>query len=423
MIARNFLEADNNILYPRIDYAGQNLGIVAGECPVFSYVIFFVSKIFGYDHWYGRLINLIVSSLGIFFFGLIIQKYFGEKIAFNSVLILLCSIWFSFSRKIMPDTFSASIVISGIYFGVKFSEKQRMLYWALFIILTAIGGLSKMPSVILMGPMLLFLFNKDYTVKFKVLLSAGAACSLSIVASWYFYWQPYLLASFKNQLYFPFSFADGLSQIICLWKDTLHQFYFASFNSYISFIVFLVGFLFIFIKSNRQLLLIFIFSLLPFLYFIIKSGNIFPTHNYYIIPFVPVMSLIAGYGLYELNNKFHKNFFYIIYILVMEAVLNQHHDFHLNKKELYKTKLELIAENITDKNDKIAINGGLNPQEIYFSHRKGWSLETDDFLKKEKIAELKEKGCRFLFINKHTLSEKLPYHKVFDDENYSVYEI
>jgi hypothetical protein len=111
MIARNFYEIRANLLYPEIDYAGINSGIIGSEFPFFNYLIFLFTSGLGDAHWYGRLINLIVSSLGIYFFYLLVAKWFNKKIAFHATIVLLCSIWFAFSRKIMPDTFSVSLVI------------------------------------------------------------------------------------------------------------------------------------------------------------------------------------------------------------------------------------------------------------------------------------------------------------------------
>ena len=101
-VARNFLEVDNNILYPRAIIFGNNNGVLGTEFPFFNYLIYIISKIFGYAHWYGRLINLIISSIGIYFFYKIINKFLKPEIAFNSAIILLCSVWFMFSRKAMP---------------------------------------------------------------------------------------------------------------------------------------------------------------------------------------------------------------------------------------------------------------------------------------------------------------------------------
>ncbi len=124
MVARNFIEVDNNIFYPRIDIAGEKTGITGMEFPLLNYLIYLVSLIFGYEHWYGRLINLIVSSIGIFFFFKFVKKYFDHRIAFSSTIILLVSIWFSYSRKIMPDTFAMSFIIAGIYYGSNYLDKE-----------------------------------------------------------------------------------------------------------------------------------------------------------------------------------------------------------------------------------------------------------------------------------------------------------
>src|SRR5688572_20790329 len=59
MIARNFYEIDSNFFLPRVDLAGEKTGIVGSEFPVLNYLIYIAYNIFGYEHWYGRLIVLI----------------------------------------------------------------------------------------------------------------------------------------------------------------------------------------------------------------------------------------------------------------------------------------------------------------------------------------------------------------------------
>ena len=76
------------------------------EFPLLNYINYCVSEIFGYQHWYGRLINLIVSSLGIWFFFRLLKRYFNAELAFNASIILLASIWFAYSRKIIEDYLS-----------------------------------------------------------------------------------------------------------------------------------------------------------------------------------------------------------------------------------------------------------------------------------------------------------------------------
>ncbi len=148
MVARNFLEIDNNILFPRIDFAGEKSQITGMEFPLLNYICYIIAKIFGYRHWYGRLVNLVVSSFGLWFFYKLLFKYFIKQVAFYSTFILNASIWFQFSRKIIPDTFAMSMIIAGIYFGNNYLEnkKHELINLFFYLVLFVLGVLAKLPS-------------------------------------------------------------------------------------------------------------------------------------------------------------------------------------------------------------------------------------------------------------------------------------
>ena len=162
MVARNYYETDPNILYPRIDIGGDLTGITGMEFPVLNYLIYILSLVFGYGHWYGRLINLLVSSLGCWYFYLLLRRFFSERISFYSTLMLLVSIWFAYSRKIMPDTFSMSLVIIGMYYGVNYlyENGNRVKNVLLYVVLTMAGVLSKLPSGYILVVFLLPLIDR-----------------------------------------------------------------------------------------------------------------------------------------------------------------------------------------------------------------------------------------------------------------------
>ena len=124
MVSRNFLEVDANILYPRVDDHAGKTGIIGMEFPFMNYLYFLLAKLFGYTHWYGRLINLIAASFGILFFHKLVVKFFSEKTAFFSSLALLGSIWFSFSLKMMPDIFSISLMLVALFYAATYFEEK-----------------------------------------------------------------------------------------------------------------------------------------------------------------------------------------------------------------------------------------------------------------------------------------------------------
>lgn len=427
MEARNFLEIDNNILYPRIDMKDEKTGIIAGEFPLFNYIIYLCSAVFGYSHWIGRLINLIISSIGMFYFYKLIKLHFGDKLAFNATLILLCSLWFSFSRKIMPDTFSVSLVLIGMYYGMRYLyEKEKIIYLAFYFIFCCAGAMSKIPSMLLMSVFVLPLFSKEISVKKKILLCVFSFLIMLPVAWWYGIWVNYLLRQYQFQLYFyDFSLAEGFRQLILdQGGKTLSVFYFNAFCGFIASLFFLAGFIYLFVERNRKMVFIVVCILPLFLFFMLKTGMVFATHNYYVLPFLPFMSLVTAYLISKIRSE--KVHIIIICFICVEGILNQYHDFKKNQRDNYKLKLESIADQFSDKDDLVAVNGGGDPQQMYFLHRKGWDLNNDKVVDKNYTDLIAVKGCELLFINKRSLKENISaikYATVYEDEDYKVFKL
>jgi hypothetical protein len=120
MIARNFYEGRANILYPQVDVAGSLTGIVGSEFPAYNYSIYLLAELFGWQHWYGRIINLILTSIAVWFLFLMIREYFDEAAAFNASIILLCSQSFSLFRTTIPDPFGLSFCLIELFCGLKY---------------------------------------------------------------------------------------------------------------------------------------------------------------------------------------------------------------------------------------------------------------------------------------------------------------
>ncbi len=454
MVARNFLEIDANIFFPRIDIAGEKTGIMGAEFPLFNYLIYLASLVFGETHWHGRWINLIVSTAGIYYFFLLVKKLFNEKIAAYATIILTVSVWFDFSRKIMPDTFSVALVLIGFYYGFCYLKKGNLWRLALFFLLITLGVLSKLSALSLMSFLLIPLLIPQIKIGRKMAMTSAAALCVTLVGAWYFYWVPHLAEAYGYMLYFPRSLAEGAAEIAALWQLTLEKFYFSAFHSYVGFVCFLVGLFVVFFKKSpppsplqrgrfslREKILhvcmspsgggwgeehayhlkiaIATFSLIFFL-FMLKTGEVFPLHNYYIIPAVPLMVLIAALFLANLKPKYA---LIILAIISIEGIANQYHEFFIKENERYKLTLESIADKITQTDDLIIINdGSRNPQQMYFAHRKGWTINQED-LNPAHIAQIQTLGASYLFVNKHLSQQKFEYKTVYEDKHYIIYKL
>ena len=421
MVARNYVEVDNNILYPRVDDNEGETGIIGMEFPILNYLIYLVSVLFGYTHWYGRLINLVISSIGVYFFYKLVAKYISEKLAFFATFILFSSIWFTFSRKTMPDTFCISLIFVALYFGLEYLKNGNIKNLILYTFVGAIGILSKIPAGIYLSIFIIPLLSKEIQLKRKIFFIFLSLSILALVFWWYFIWNTHLSSNYGNWYNSGKNISAGFHEIIQNLGITFKRFYFSAFQSYLFFSLFAVGLFFI-IKQKKHLILgLLSLILFIFIIYIFKSGFFFYHHNYYIIPFVPIMALVAAYPLTLIKNK--KLLITILLFGIIEGIANQQQDFFINDKERHKLELEQIADKFSDRDDLIAINGNGNPQQIYLSHRKGWNLANKELNNEQLLDEIKSKGCRYLIVNKNKFTTKLDKEIVFSNDAYDVYKL
>lgn len=419
MIARNFLEVSPNIFFPRIDMAGNLSGILGSEFPFFSYLIYLVASIFEYDHWYGRIINLTVSSISMYYFYLLVRRYFNTRISFNATIILIVSIWFSFSRKIMPDTFSVSLVIIGLYYCFKYFESGGVLKLLLFFGFNTLGILCKIPALSLMSILAIPLLS-NFPVNRKIVVLIAGTFSFVIASVWYFYWVPYLVENYHFKLYFPKSLLLGLKEILQYPIDTLDKFLFTSFYSYLAFALFVLGLIKMIMKKERKLIVLFTVVSCVFFVFILKTGDVFSFHNYYIIPYVPLMALIAGYGMSFINLKWQV---LVLLLIVIESIANQSNDFLIKDSELYKLDLESSIHGKVNMEDLILVNGTQSPQTIYFLHRKGWTVSNEQLSENGFISDKNEKGAKYMIIDKNKSNNAYNFPIIYQDDNIDVYQL
>jgi len=425
MAARNFLETDPDILYPRVDMAGEKTGITGMEFPLLNYSIYLLSLVFGFQHWYGRLINLIVTSFGIYFFYLILKKFISPRVAFYSGMSLLVSIWFMYGRKIMPDTFSMSLMLIGMYYALVFMTEGKLYRVIVFLVFSGLGALSKLPSGYLLGLLVIPLFDKTIPGERKWPVVITGFLIVLMAGLWYLFWVPHLVSTFGFwHFYMGESFRKGFSDLVTHAGGVAEKFYFSALFSFVALALFVAGLILAFIRKEKLMLRIIGLATLLFIIFMIKAGATFARHSYYVIPYVPVMALFVGYALSGIKSSLLRTC--LLAAVMIEAIANQQHDFRIHPDMRYLTGLEKIADSVTGPHDRILVNGGYNPVDIYYTHRKGWTMETGKIFQGHTLDSLRRKGCQFLFLNKKSVSDSLPdlpYHLSYGDDHFRIYDL
>ena len=425
MVARNYLEYDNQILHPRIDVCGEKTGITGMEFPILNYLIYLIAKLFGYQHWYGRLINLIVSSIGIWFFYKIIRKYLNESHAFASSMLLLGSIWFAYSRKIMPDTFAVSLVFIGIYYGLNyFYEKPVIRHLLGYFVFMLLGILAKLPMGYFLMIFAIPMLQKSMSLKIKMSFGIANILILGIVGWYYFKWVPYLIEHFGLKHFFMGkSIALGLSEIIKNWPLVLEKYYLDSMHI-TGFLLFLGGCWFAWKFRKTEPITMIVLGLCSSVFFLLmfKSGETFAIHSYYIVPYAPLMAFVAGFAVSKLDAKWMP---ILLSIVMIENIANWQHDFRLKPKYAQFENLEKDLDKHCKRSDLIFINSNEVPTPLYFAHRKGWSERNILIENPQYVDSLQHLGLKYIVITKDVFGSKteLKYDKIDSSEIYDIYKL
>jgi hypothetical protein len=325
-----------------------------------------------------------------------------------------------YSRKVMPDTEALAVYLIGIYY---FFEALRFGRWkdvVLSFVMLSLGLLLKI-SVLPLIAFVVFAFVKISNEPKKPVVFLIPFFSLIPACIWYFIWNPYLASHFGSWYNLGGGLLDGGKAFLESPFLLVEQLVFHPFFSYLALGSCLYGII-RFVKSGVSWAWKISLPLFLVLFsgYALKSGVIFLTHEYYILPAVPLLAIVGGYALSTLG----KYGWVLMLCISLEAIGNQLYDFRLNQSEAYKLGLGQVAERYIPTDALVAINGNSNPQELYLLGRKGWNLSNETFFQKGIVNKLTAKGCTYLVVNKRTLPNLPDYGKIiYDGVDYQLIQL
>jgi 4-amino-4-deoxy-L-arabinose transferase-like glycosyltransferase len=426
MIARNFYETLPNIFYPMVDTAGEKSGITGSEFPILNYLIYLTSLIFGYQHWYGRLIVLIVSTSGSFYFYKTIRKFFDESVAFSATIILTTSYWFSYSRKIFPDCFALSLCLIALYFILEYLEKGKIRHLFLYLLLGSLGGLSKISAALLLSVLAIPLFFQKYPAYRKVWMLVVSGAVLITIIAWYFVWVPYLNETYGYGDHFLMGYplSVGWSAIQSAWPEVLRRLFIVP-TKYLGFIIFTGSLIYALYKRQWIVFFLFIIPYVFFLLIILKTGTSIIADQYYVLSSIPAIAFVSGYGLSHLPKKI---MVLVLFATAVENIGDQIRDFRFHQINMAFENLESIADSVSARQDLFVINSGEHcPTVMYFAHRKGWTVTSRQLQEPGFLEGIAQKGCRFVLVCKQMYGEHydvtLDLPQVFESESFRIYSL
>ncbi len=419
MYARNFVETDANIFHPRIDDNAGGSGILVLEAPILYYGMYLLSQPFGYQDWYGRLINLVVSSLGLYFFFLLVRRFFTERVAFFSTLILTTSLWLVFSRKTMQDTMAVSFLFMGLHLSFNYFKRGGWKNLAGYVVLASLGMLAKIPAAMYLLFPVIYLFRYPVGKRKMVSWAVATLIPVTLTCLWYFGYAPFASEKYGYWHNVGEPFSDGLQSLLSNMGRVFERFFFQSTHSFVFLVLFLVSWGWMIRNKRKDYLMLFgSFTLLFWLY-MIRSGTYFVQHNYYMIPYVPVMAVMIALVLVRIPRKGWAIFLLVLGML--EGIAWQARDFTNSPRQEYKMNLTEIVDEHSAPDDQIVLVNDGNPIGFYFTHRKGWLQSDETPLPYEQLGKLSEQGAQILIVNRHHSNHAYDLPVLFEDKDYRVY--
>jgi len=324
----------------------------------------------------------------------------------------------------MPDTFASSLIIISLYFGSNYLDRKATFQNLILYILFGVAGiLSKLPVGYIWILYLIWFVSPEIKLSTKMIFAFSSIVIVAPVYYWYFVWTPYLVEEFGFWHFFMGkSLAQGFSETITYLPRVLNHFYETAIR-YVALIFMMVGLVFAFVKKQKLLLAIFFLSLFAFILIIFKSGRTFAFHSYYILPFIPIMALVAAFGLEQIKNK--KLIIVILFLIGIEGLLNQWNDFVIKPNEKALIHLDEVFNTFSEVDDLIVINSGEYPTPMYFTHRKGWVASNKKITDTFYLDELQNQGCKYALILKKTFGSNVDLKReiVLENPDYKIYKL
>lgn len=411
----------HHLFYPPT-IIGDGTDMMGSEFPIFNGFLAILYKIFGFQDWYGRLINWIISTIGLFYFYKLVTQLWSSKVALYSSIFLGSSIIFEYARKTMPDTISLFLGIAGSYYAICYLSdgKRRNIVFASLLLLLC--GLIKLPFIITWVFILMIYLKKGIDLNRKVKLSLAMGTCLTLITSWYFLWVPHLLDQGASKLFFNFSITDGYNQFYALKTEGIINFFTNSFHFIPLTFLSIIG-LGVLVTENKRTFIFAASYIGFFILLIVKSGMVFPTHDYYVMPIVPLLSIGAAYFI-DYFFKFYIIALVLVLMLCINGFINNKNTSFNNTNSKYYEHLAAFLDTSIPRDAKLIVNGGeFNPTFMYWTGRKGWTWKNENFMKKSWVLSLRKKGLEYIVQNKHLLKDKIPFVIIDENEDFILYDI
>ncbi len=459
----NYYQEGMDFFSPKVHNSGSDgTGKTASDFPIIYYFVAFLWTVFGYHEFIFRIVNLIITFLGLFALFKITEDLLKDSVwSIMLVLLLFTSPMLAYySNNFLANVPAFSFVLIGWYFFLQFYKKRKIkfLYTTMFFFM--LGGLLKITSAMsFVAISVIFIMELFNIYKFKnnckifnnpsrqfipfIIVIVG-------ILSWVIFARAY--NNDYNKGFF-------LLSILPIWNlsweniksilDHIDKIWiYEYFNVYVQYfaIILFICILIFFKKVNKFLLTVTLLFFLAFVLFLILWFKVFEQHDYYLINLLIFFVFICLTFFYYLRQN-HNTFFnslilklvFLIFLINNIGYCEEHirgrfsgwmNVTHLQYFQPLETITPYLRSLGIERTDKVICfpDKSINTP-LYLMDQKGWTGYGDINLNRgEKIAKRIKSGAVYLIILDSTICKEdniQPYikNKIGSYKNVDIYDL
>ncbi len=439
-VINNFVEDGLNIFEPKRNDNSHTDRIYRMEFPLMQWLFALAQKYISPHIAVSRILSLLIGFCSLF------GIYRLGKIVFKNTLMALAGAWaISFSPVFyyytinpLPDNLALCVAIWSIVYYFSYFNSGKTGHLLLSSALLCIAALCKLPYILFGSIAIAHTLNifkqKNGYVKTLTMAAIYVVMLLPAVA-----WYKWVIPSWDGNDVTKGLLATEtytLSSILNTLTGTIISTLPEMLLNYGAVVLFIYGLYLIIrkkLKGDPTIMAFVLLTIALSAYFIFEINMIALVHDYYLMPFLPLLFLVVAYGAGKLLSAQRKTVRYIAVVLLLTlpvfAALRINGRWGTEKPGFnsvyyhYKEELRAI---IPESSYCVVGNDVSHSILLYYLDRKGWVFENDRLYDYDLRFYIFE-GAEYLFsdsrIDEQEGIQQLIDSKVFEQGNLKVYKL
>jgi 4-amino-4-deoxy-L-arabinose transferase-like glycosyltransferase len=284
--------------------------------PLLSWIIVLLWKIFGVDLALARYVIVLFSAGTVFFTFFVVQKLFDRPFLslLSSFYVAICPLLIFFGRSVQFDMPALFFMMASIFYFFNWREKPTDKNFLLFLVFFTLAGLTKMIFLIIVIPILavfpyerLDIRKKSFKKKYLKQFLYAIPFFLALVGI--LLYSSHLSNKYEITSITDIFGKDDLPKLTtkAFWTAVYNYAKIDNFTTWgVWFAIF--GLMLMLPKIKRWNYRFLVVWFLSYIIYAAFSPNQMTGHNYYQMPYAPLIMILSTYFLYIIFNSVCSSF-------------------------------------------------------------------------------------------------------------------